>query len=724
VSDIVKFTTRDGVGVITIDNPPVNAVGPGIPEDIAQALDTAEADPAIRAVVLIGAGRTFIAGADITRIGKPGGAPNIQPLLAKCENLSKPLVVAIHGTALGGGLEIAMACHYRVATPDAQVGQPEVNLGIIPGAEGTQRLPRLAGVARAIEMCVTGAPVRAPEALAAGILDRIIEGDLLSGAVAFAIEMANSGGPWPKTSERNQKLASADRYANLFAAGREQAAKIRRNQTAPLKALGALEAATMLPFAEGCRAERALFLECVTGSQSQAMIHAFLAEREVSKVPGIDKNTEVQAIGEAGIVGAGTMGSGIAMAFANAGIPVRLLDQDQAALDRGMANIRRNYENSIKKGRFSAEVMEQRIALIRPQLTWAGLESADVIIEAVFENLALKKGIFAEIDRVAKPSCILASNTSSLDIDQLALTTGRPDNVAGLHFFSPANVMRLLEIVRGKATAPHILASALALAKKLQKVGVVVGNCRGFVGNRMLMPYMREAQFLAEEGATPWAVDRALYEWGMAMGVFAVDDMAGIDVGWRIKQQNREFRNPGARSPRVLDKLYEMGRYGQKTGAGWFRYDANRKPAPDPEVETLIETTAQAAGIERRAIDAAEIVDRCIYAMVNEGARILEEGFALRASDIDTIYLTGYGFPIYRGGPMWYADTVGLPEVYRRVEEFHQRHGELWTPAPLLARLAGEGATFARRDERSEVGRLARPDGILPLGKPPAIPRS
>jgi 3-hydroxyacyl-CoA dehydrogenase len=700
LSELVKFATRDGVGVITIDNPPVNAIGPGVPEGIVNALDAAAADPAVRAVVLIGAGRTFIAGADITRIGKPGGAPEIHPVLAKCENSPKPVVVAIHGTALGGGLEIAMACHYRVASPDAQVGQPEVNLGIIPGAEGTQRLPRLAGVARAIEMCVTGAPVKAPEALAAGIVDRIVEGDLLAGAIAFALEMADGGGPWAKTSERGEKLGSAVDNAGLFAAGREQAAKIRRNQTAPLKALGALEAATTLPFVEGCRAERALFVECVAGTQSQAMIHAFLAEREVSKVPGVEKNTEVPAIGEAGIVGAGTMGAGIAMAFANAGIPVRLLDRDQAALDRGMANIRKNYESSMKKGRFSAQVMEQRIASIRPQLTWAGFESADVIIEAVFEDLAIKKGIFAEIDRVAKASCILASNTSSLDIDVLAGVTRRPHRVVGLHFFSPANVMRLLEIVRGKATAPDVLASALAIAKKLKKVGVVVGNCPGFVGNRMLMPYMREAQFLVEEGTTPWAVDRALYDWGMAMGVFAVDDMAGIDVGWRVKQQNRQFQNAGARSPLVLDKLYQMGRYGQKTGSGWFQYDANRQPSPDLEVEKLIETTAQEAGIERRAIDAAETIERSIYAMVNEGARILEEGFALRASDIDTIYLAGYGFPIYRGGPMWYADTVGLAEVYRRVQEFHRRHGELWSPAPLLARLASEGSTFSAWDLR------------------------
>jgi 3-hydroxyacyl-CoA dehydrogenase len=694
MSELVTLAVREGVAVITIDNPPVNAIGPGVPEALARCLDAAAADPEVRAAVLIGAGRTFIAGADISRFGKPGGAPDLRPLLSQCENLPKPTVAAIHGTALGGGLEIAMACHYRAIAPDAQVGQPEVNLGIIPGAEGTQRLPRLAGVARAIEMCVSGAPVHAAEALASGIVDRIVEGDLLAGAVAFALEMAAGGGPWRKSSELHYKLGSPAENAPLFAAGREQAAKIRRNQTAPLKALESLEAATRLPFAEGRLVERALFAECLAGTQSKAMIHAFLAEREASKVSGVDPKAAA-TIGEAAIIGAGTMGSGIAMAFANAGVPVRLLDQDQASLDRGIANIRKIYEGSVKKGRFPADVMHQRMALIQPQVAWAGVEQADLIVEAVFEDLALKKRIFEEIDRIAKPTCILASNTSSLDIDELAGSTARPHMVVGMHFFSPANVMRLVEIVRGRSTGIDVLATALVVAKKLKKVGVVVGNCPGFVGNRMLMPYLREAQFLVEEGATPWDVDRALYDWGMAMGPFAVDDMAGIDVGWRVKQQNRAFQNPGARSPLVMDKLYGMGRYGQKTGRGWFRYDDNRKAAPDPEVEALIRSTAAEAGIEPRAVGAEEIVERCIYALVNEGARILEEGLASRASDIDTIYLTGYGFPGYRGGPMWYAGTVGLADVHRRVEEFHRRHGELWTPAPLLTRLAADGGTFA-----------------------------
>jgi 3-hydroxyacyl-CoA dehydrogenase len=689
MSEAVTWAKRDGVAVITIDNPPVNAIGAGIPEELTRCLDEAAADPEVRAAVLIGAGRTFIAGADITLFTKPGGAPDLHPTLAKCEAMPKPLVVAIHGTALGGGLEVAMACHYRVIAPDAQVGQPEVNLGIIPGAEGTQRLPRLAGIARAIDMCVSGAMVPAAEALAAGIVDRVIEGDLLTGAIAFALEVAASGGPWPKTSQRTDKLGTPEANAPLYAAGRAQAAKIRRNQIAPLKAVEAIEAAATLPFDAGRLKEKALFAECMAGTQAKAMIHAFLAEREAAKVPRVDSRAAVPSIGEAAIIGAGTMGTGIAMAFANAAIPVRLLDEDQAAIDRGMANIRKTYEGSVKKGRFTAEVMQQRIASIRPQNSWDGVETADLIIEAVFEDLALKKRIFEQIDRTAKKSCILASNTSSLDIDELAGMTSRPRSVVGLHFFSPANVMRLVEIVRGAATGADVLAAALAVTKKLKKVGVVVGNCRGFVGNRMLMPYMREAQFLVEEGATPWEVDRALYDWGMAMGIFAVDDMAGIDVGWRVKQQNRQFQNPGARSPLVMDKLYEMGRLGQKTGKGWFVYDENRKPSPDPEVEALIRSTAREAGIEQRSIGAAEIVDRCIYAMVNEGARILEEGFAARPSDIDTIYLTGYGFPAYRGGPMWYADAVGLCTVYARVQEFG------WEPAPLLKQLAGDGKTFA-----------------------------
>jgi 3-hydroxyacyl-CoA dehydrogenase len=699
VSNLITLSMLpSGVAVITIDNPPVNALSPGVPEGIEAALDRAQSDLATRAIILIGAGRTFIAGADINELATASGPPDLHLLLQKMEDCSKPLVAALHGTALGGGLEIAMAAHYRVALPDAQVGQPEVNLGIIPGAEGTQRLPRLAGVAKAVDMCVSGAPIKAADALQSGIIDRIIEGDLKEGAVAFALEMAATSGPWPKTRNRNEKLGSESVNEPIYAAGREQARKIRRNQTAPLKAIEAVKAAATLPFDQSRRHERELFAECVASDQARAMIHAFLGEREVAKVPGIVKDTQGHPVARVAIVGAGTMGGGIAMAFANAGIPVHLKETEQATLDRGMGTIRKNYENSLKRGRLTPQQLEERMALIHPQLDYEDFEQADLIVEAAFENMALKKQIFSELDRIAKPDCVLASNTSTLDIDEIAASTSRPPNVVGLHFFSPANVMRLVEIVRGKATRSEVIATALAVAKKLKKVGVVVGNCHGFVGNRMFLPYMREAQFLVEEGATPEQVDKVLYDWGMAMGIFAVDDMAGIDVGWRVRQEYRQHEKPGFRTPLVLDKLYEMGRLGQKAGKGWYRYDGDRKAVPDPEVNVLIERTARAAGIERRIISDDEILDRCLYVMINEGARILEEGYALRANDIDVIYLTGYGFPAYRGGPMWFADTVGLKKVYQRVSEFHRCHGELWEPAPFLKRLAEEGRTFASLD--------------------------
>ncbi len=701
-SELVTLTRETDIGVVTINNPPVNALSPGVPEGIGEALAAAERDPAVRAIVVIGAGRTFIAGADIKELEHAaaghGAPPKLRPLLQQIEDCSKPVVMALHGTALGGGLEVAMAGHYRVAAPDAQAGQPEVNLGIIPGAEGTQRLPRLVGVAAAIDMCVSGKPISAQQAFSLGLIDRIIEGDLRSGAVAFAREMADRGGPPPKTRERRDKLGTPSANAPLFAAGRDQARKTRRNQTAPLMAIDAVEAATVLPFEEGCRKERELITECLASPQARALIHAFFAEREVAKIPDIPKDTPTLNIATAAIIGAGTMGGGIAMALANAGIAVRLKDSDAAALNRGMAAIRKNYESSVKKGRFSQQVMDQRLALIQPQLTYEGFDEADLVLEAVFENMALKQRIFGEIDRIAKPGALLASNTSTLDIDQIAGATRRPEMVAGLHFFSPAHVMRLVEVVRGKATSKPVIATAMALAKKLKKVGVLVGNCFGFVGNRMMFPYMREAQFLVEEGATPAQVDQALTDWGMAMGIFAVDDLGGIDVLWRVRQENKHREKPGLRRPLVHDRLYELGRLGQKTGAGWYRYDETRRPIPDPEVLALIEKTAREAGIPRRQIGVEEILDRCLYAMINEGARILEEGFALRAGDIDTVYLTGYGFPAYRGGPMWYADTVGLKKVLSRIEEFRRVHGEFWEPAPLLRRLAGEGATFAAYD--------------------------
>jgi 3-hydroxyacyl-CoA dehydrogenase len=704
---LVNLNTQDGVAVITINNPPVNALSPGVPEGLVAALDAAEKDAAARAIVIIGGGRTFIAGADIKELelaasGRGSGPPKFHDILARIEDSSKPVVMAIHGTALGGGNEVAMAGHYRVAVPDAQIGQPEVNLGIIPGAEGTQRLPRLVGVAAAVDLCVSGKPIRAPEALKLGLIDRVIEGDLLAGAVAFAREIADNGGELRKTRELTDKLGSEFVDASIFVAGRDQARKTRRNMIAPLKAVDAIEAAVNLPFDEGCKKEREIFAECIASDQARALIHAFFAERAVAKIPDIPKETAVYNVRQVAIIGAGTMGGGIAMACANAGISVLLKEVEQPALHRGVETIRKNYENSVKKGRFSSEVMSQRMALIHPQLTYDGFEQADLIIEAAFESMELKKRIFAEIDKIAKPDCVLASNTSTLDIDEIASATSRPRMVVGLHFFSPANVMRLVEIVRGKATSKEVVATALALAKKLSKVGVVVGNCWGFVGNRMMLPYMREAQFLVEEGATPEQVDRALTNFGMAMGIFAVDDMGGIDVQWLVRQERKHLEKPGLRAPLVLEKLFNSKRLGQKTGAGWYRYDENRKAIADPEVHSLIEKTATEGGIERRHISDDEIIERCIYIMINEGAKILEEGYALRAADIDVIYLTGYGFPGYRGGPMWYADAVGLKKVRDRIAEFHAKHGEFWEPAPLLTKLAAQGETFAEYDASRE----------------------
>jgi 3-hydroxyacyl-CoA dehydrogenase len=702
MGELVRTSVTNGVAVVTIDNPPVNALSPGVPEGISSAIDKAGSDPSISAVVLIGAGRTFVAGADIKQLeehahGKGSGAPNLHGLLKKIEDCSKPVVIALHGTALGGGLELAMAGHYRVASPDAQVGQPEVNLGIIPGAEGTQRLPRLVGVAAAIDMLVSGKPVKAPEALRLGIIDEIIEGNLQSGAVAFALDAVRSG-LRPKTRERNEKLGTLESNAALFAAGREQARKTRRNMTAPLAAIEALEAAVALPFEEGCRKEREIAEKSLASEQAKALMHAFFAERAVSKIPGISKDTRTYPIRQAAILGAGTMGSGIATALANAGIPVILKDSDQQAMDRGMRAVRQNLESGVSKGRFSREVMEERFALIRPQTTYDGLESVDLIIEAVFENMALKRQVFAEIDTIARPDCVLATNTSTLDIDEIATATSRPQMVVGTHFFSPAHVMRLLEIVRGAKTSNEIIATALTFAKQVKKVGVLVGNCRGFVGNRMMLPYMREAQFLVEEGATPSQVDQALLDFGMAMGILAVEDMGGLDLSWRIRQEYKHLERPGERLPLVLEKLYQLGRLGQKNGKGWYRYGDDRKPIPDPEVETLIERTAKEAGIARRPISRDEIIERCLYMMINEGARILEEGYAVRAADIDTIYLTGYGFPGYRGGPMWFADTVGLKTILSRIVAFHEQHGRRWEPAPLLKRLASEGQNFAGFD--------------------------
>jgi 3-hydroxyacyl-CoA dehydrogenase len=706
VNNLVKVTKDEDVAIITIDNPPVNALSPGVPDGICLAIDEANDDSSIRAIVVTGAGRTFVAGADIKEFGKitSGASPrrSLLPFLLRIEGSSKPVVMALNGTTFGGGLEMAMAGHYRVASPTAQLGQPEVKLGLIPGAGGTQRLPRLVGTAKAIEMCVEGKPISALAAAELGLIDRLIEGDvlggeMLAGAIAFAREVADQ--PILKTRERIGKLGTAADNDEIFVQARSAAAKRQRGLKAPLAVIDAIDAATKLPFEQGCQIEAQLFNECLFSDQSKALIHVFLGEREVTKIPDVPKETPVIAVTRAAVVGSGTMGGGIAMVFANAGMPVLLKDVDQTALDVGMAKIRKNYANSVQRGRFTQAFMDERLALITPVLSYDEFSSVDMVVEAVFEGMALKKAVFADLDRACRPGAILASNTSTLSIDEIGAATSRPEDVIGTHFFSPANVMRLLEIVRGNKSSREVIASCMQLSKKLGKIGVLVGNCRGFVGNRMFGPYRREAQFLVEEGAEVEAVDAALVAFGNAMGPLATGDLAGLDVGWRIRKEYRHLEKPGARQPFAEDRLCELGRFGQKSLMGWYQYDENRRAIVDPEVTALLRKWSAEAGIPQRQISSEEIVERCIYTLVNEGARILEEGFALRAVDIDIIYINGYGFPAYRGGPMWYADTVGLSNVYQRVCEFEKQHGELWSPAPLLKRLAETEKTFAEFDK-------------------------
>jgi 3-hydroxyacyl-CoA dehydrogenase len=697
--------TRDGdIGIVTLNNPPVNALSVALVDKLVEVFETLRQDESVRAVVLIGGGRAFSAGADINRFGQitsgqERGGSSMPRLLELVEQFPRPVVAAIGGFAFGGGLELAYACHHRVAARTAQIGQPEVKIGLIPGAGGTQRLPRLAGLVKAAELSAIGEPIGATEAHRSGIVEQLIEADLRAGAITFARAVAAGGEPPRRTCDLKVGLGDPEATDRALTALREKLQKRSPNLLAPRKAIEAVEAAAVLPFAEGLKKEAEIFRECLFSDQSKALIHVFFGEREVARVPGIPKETPVLPIKRAAVVGAGTMGGGITMVYANAGIPVLLKEVNQEALDRGLATIRKNYEATVQKGRMTPEQMAARLALIEPTLTYDRFAEADVIVEAVFEGMELKKQVFAELDRAARPGAILASNTSTLDIDAIAAATTRPDMVIGHHYFSPANVMRLLEIVHGRQTSPTVLATSMALAKSLGKVGVVVGNCRGFVGNRMFGVYQREAQFLVEEGARVDAVDAALVEFGMAMGPLAVGDLAGLDVGWRIRKEYRHLIPPGTRQPLVADQLCEQGRYGQKTGAGWYRYELeSRSQLPDPEVERLIAASARAAGIERRVITAQEIVDRTIFALVNEGARILDEGFAARAVDIDIIYIHGYGFPAYRGGPMWYADAVGLAQVLNCIRQFERDHGAAWSPSALLVRLVESERSFADLD--------------------------
>jgi 3-hydroxyacyl-CoA dehydrogenase len=700
MNELVHYAVRDHVAVLTIDNPPVNALGSGVWEAIAAAVARASADLSADAVVLIGAGTTFVAGADInafkllrTREDSLMRSAGNHTLLKALEDAPKPLVAAIHGNALGGGLELAMACHFRVAAADAKVGQPEVNLGIIPGAGGTQRLPRLAGAAVAIEMCTDGKPLSASSARTAGIVDLIAKGDLLTQAIAFALERAKAG---ERRRTRAIGFDEATRAAGLEACARARAG-LKPGPPAPRAAIDAIEAALTLDFEAGSVRERELFADCVVSTESKALRHLFFAEREAARVADVAKDTPALEVKRAAVIGAGTMGGGIAMSYATAGIPVLLKEADDAALQRGLGVIRKNYESAVAKGRLTPEQLERTMALFTPTTSYDGFDAVDVVVEAVFEDMDLKKKTFAELGRVTRPGCVLASNTSTLDIDEFAQVSGRPEQVIGHHFFSPANIMKLLEVVRGRATSPSVIATSVKLGKRLGKVPVVVGNCFGFVANRMLAYYMREAYLLLEEGASVGQIDRALTEFGLPVGPFGMQDIAGIDVGARIRQYLASVGKTRAEGPQsvVPDRLYELGRYGQKTGAGWYRYEAgSRERIPDPLVEQIAAEAAAKRGIARRAIDDDEILARVTTALANEGARVLEDGFAQRASDIDVIYCYGFGFPRHRGGPMFYADTVGLKTVLSRVVEYRARFGDYWQPAPLLERMVAEGRGF------------------------------
>src|SRR3954465_3880492 len=702
MTDLVRYEVKDRVAVVTIDNPPVNALSPAVWEGIDEAVQRAMADPAAEAAVLIGAGSTFIAGADIkvfdtlkTKDDYYKRSAATHAPLRRMEDSTKPLVAAIHANALGGGLEVAQACHFRVATKDARVGQPEVLLGIIPGAGGTQRLPRLAGVKTALEMCTDGKPVAAPKARAAGIIDQIVDTDLLTGAIAFAKEKARA-----HEIRKSREVANADAGASpeAFAAIRASLKKSARGMRAPFAAVDAIEAGLQHGFDKGSERERELFAECVVSNESKALRHLFVAEREVAKVADIPKDTPTREIKRAAVVGAGTMGGGSAMNYANGGIPVLLKEVEQAALDRGLATIRKNYEVTMSKGKMTAEQVEKTMALITPTTSYDGFDQVDIVTEAVFENIDLKKATFAELATVTRPDCILASNSSTLDIDQFAQASGRPAQVLGHHYFSPANVMKLLEMVRGRETSKEVIASSLKLSKKLNKVGVVVGNCFGFVANRMLAYYMREAYLLLEEGASVEQIDRVLTDFGLPVGPYGMQDIAGIDVGARIRQYLASIGKSRAEGPQsaVPDRLFAMGRYGQKTGAGWYKYDApgSRNRTPDPLIDEIASEEAARRGVTRRTVDDEEIVARITTALANEGARVLEEKFATRPGDIDIIYVYGFGFPRHRGGPMFYADTVGLPTVLSRVKEYRARFGDYWQPAPMLEKLAAEGRGF------------------------------
>ena len=694
MSEYVTIANDGNVAVITLDNPPVNAMSFHLREALTAALSTVENDASVEAVVIACAGRTFISGADISEFGTPKAMakPNLPDLCTQLESLTKPTVAAIQGTALGGGLEVALSCHYRIADKKAQVGLPEVKLGILPGAGGTVRLPRVAGPETAVQMIVSGSPINATRALEAGVIDAIAEGDLVAEAVAFAKAKIQEGGPHIPVRDRDDKLAATRANPAAFEAAAREATKKTRGLEAPIACAQAVRNAVNLPFDQAIAEERALFEKLVTGDQSRAQRHLFFAQREATKVAGIGRDVAARPVSKVGIIGAGTMGGGIAMAFANGGYNVTVLEMSNDALDRGFATIDKNYSISVSRGSLSEDEKQKRLSRFSRTTDYAGLADCDIIIEAVFEEMAVKKEVFGKLDAVAKPGAILATNTSYLDVNEIAQSTSRPQDVVGLHFFSPANVMRLLEIVRGASTAPDVLVTALDVAKRIGKIAVVVGVCHGFVGNRMLGARGEDLEPLLLEGGSPEQVDRVFTDFGFVMGPFAMWDLAGLDIGWR----NRKSLGKTAV---IGDAVCELGRFGQKTGKGMYLYEAgSRTPKPDPEIATLIETKAKELGIERREISDEEIIERTLYPMVNEGARILEERIAARPSDIDIVWINGYGFPVGKGGPMFWADLVGLKKIVERLDHWHAKTGkDVFKPADSLRQMAETGSGFSMR---------------------------
>ena len=696
INEVTTLEVKDEVAVLTLNSPPVNALSANVREGLNNGISDALKDDSVKSIVIICDGRTFIAGADITEFGQAPKGPSLYEVQDMIENSTKPVIAAIHGTALGGGLEVALTCHYRIAVPSAKCGLPEVNLGLLPGAGGTQRLPRIVGAQKALVMMTSGEHVPANQCLDMGLVDELAnEGELENNAISFANKIVSEGRPLVKVRDADEKIKSDKGNDELFSEFRKSILRKTRGFLAPEYNIQCVEAAVNLPFEEGIKVEQDLFMKLMTGSQSAAQRYIFFAQRQVTKIPDIEKETPLKEINSVGVIGAGTMGGGISMNFANVGIPVTIIEQSQERLDKGLGIIRKNYENTAAKGRITNEQVEERMALINGQTSLDALDSQDLIIEAVFENMDLKKDIFKQLDGICKDGAILASNTSALDVNEIAAETSRPEDVIGLHFFSPANVMKLLEIVRGDKTSKSVVASSLAIAKKIQKIAAVVGVCPGFVGNRILAQRQREANKLILEGALPWDIDDALFDFGFPMGPFAMNDLAGIDVRYSIRQEQMKLYGDRRQSV-ILDRVYETGRYGQKSNGGWYTYeDGSRAGTPEPAIEELIVKTSAELGFQRRPFSPEEILERYVYALINTGAKVLEEGLALRASDIDVIWHYGYGFPRYQGGPMFYADLVGLDKIYDKVSEFQDDYGDWMKPSDLLKSLADEGKGFA-----------------------------